>query len=126
MLCLVGWAGWRYIETITSACDCKDPVDGERVSLFNPFRDKAPEEAALIVVSALQTGKCERVSPAQTYCPEEFPPFSWKLTGRAVTGDKAVLRYWLVMNGTASTAPLYITLQKRGQYWNEVGVYTEF
>jgi hypothetical protein len=124
IVCFAGWIGWRYLDTTTSACDCGDPVDGASFALFNPFRDKAPEIAAFKVITALQTGKCQVMSPTQTYCPEKFPPFSWKLTGRTVRGDTAVLRYWLDLGGT--TAPLRVTLRKQGRYWNEVDVYTEF
>ena len=124
ILCFAAWIGWRYIDTTSSACDCGDPVDGARFALFNPFRDKAPEKAALTVVTALQTGRCQVMSPTRTYCPEKFPRFSWKLTGRTVEGDTAFLRYWLNMDG--KTAPLRVTLRKQGGYWNEVDVYTEF
>ena len=52
------WVGWRYLETKSMACECDDPVDGQRFAILNPFRDRAPERAAIEVIKAFQSRSC--------------------------------------------------------------------
>ncbi len=114
-----GWIGLRYIESHSVACDCEDPVDAERVALWNPFRDRSSEKIAIEVVGAEQSGKCIVLSTGAEYCPEvsEATVTSWKLTGRSVTGNTALVRFWVLRPKTRLGDPLWVRMQRQGGAW---------
>jgi hypothetical protein len=95
---VIGWIGWRYIDTKEeeAACGCpEDPIDGPRFGLLSPFRSSESEKAAGAVLQAFQSGRCESVSAALVYCEREerFKIVSWKLTGRTSGRTSTELRY---------------------------------
>jgi hypothetical protein len=131
MLACAAWIGFRYLETENSACDCEDPVDGARFALLNPFRDRAPENAAIQVIRTFQAGKCQEIPQLKDYCKHDrFIVMSdWKLTGKAADPGGIVYRFWVtwtVIGGNSDGHPVWVTVQPDGKGWKTTDVSTYF
>ena len=124
-----GWLGWRYVETRDeeAACECADPTDWERIVLWNPFRDRAPEKAADEVLLAIQSGRCETIAAAQQICEREnrFKIVSWKLTGMESGGDSVGYRMWVKRTSDGqdgADGPVWMTVRRQGAAWKVADV----
>ena len=117
------WIGFRYVETKSSACECEDPVDGKRFSALNPFRNRAPEKAAIQVLEALQQGRCRSIVAARSYCEAEarYKVKSWRLTGRVPEGNAVAYRFWVErtsLNGSDTFGdPVYVWVTRDRATW---------
>ena len=117
------WIGLRYIETKSAACDCDNPMDRDRLALFNPLRNRDAENVAIRVVTAIQAGKCQPVSSTSNYCPETAVSTvaSWKLTGRRANANRMTIRFWVIRpprpDGKAFGDPLWVNLYREGTSW---------
>ena len=116
------WVGWRYLETKSMACECDDPVDGQRFAILNPFRDRAPERAAIEVIKAFQSRRCQTVPSTQHFCEEEgrFAVVSWKLTGRSTAGESITMRFWVERtagDGGRFGDPVWGRVRQEGPLW---------
>jgi len=117
-----GWLSLRYLETKSAACECGNPVDGQRFALWNPFRDRSAERVAIEVVGAEKAGQCVTLSTGSPYCPEvhHSTVTSWKLTGREAKDDWVTLRFWVTRPDhdlPESGDPLWVTMQRQGEVW---------
>jgi hypothetical protein len=129
ILLIGGWLGWRYIETKDqeAACECPDSTDWERIVLWNPLRDRAPEEAADRVLGAIQSGKCGTIVAAQKICDREnrFKIVSWKPTEMESGEDSVGYRFWVkrTSNGhDGADGPVWMTVQRQGAAWKVTDV----
>jgi len=125
-----GWFGWRWINTASdeAACDCgDDPIDAERIALWNPLRSRVPEQMADALMRKVQSGECESIAAMQPYCERErrFKVVSWKITGR----DGGEVRLYVTRTdqdgGNVFDDPVWIDVEKQGTSWkvDHVGLY---
>jgi hypothetical protein len=124
-----GWEGWRYFQTREqeAACECGDSTDWERIVLWNPFRDRAPEKAADQVLLAIQSGQCETIAAARQICDREnrFKIVSWKLTGMESSGNSVGYRIWVKRTShgqDGADGPLWMTVKHQGAAWKVTDV----
>jgi hypothetical protein len=88
---------------------------------LNPFRDRGPEKAAILVMKAIESGGCRSISPVQNFCSDRKPVAAWKITGGGEDRDKAFVRIWVTgstHDGSYGDNALYIRMQKVGVNWN--------
>lgn len=115
------WVGWRFVDTSKIACDPQVPIDGARLAMLNPFRDRGPEGAAILVMKAIESGGCRTISPVQHFCSDRKSVAAWKITGRGEARDKAFVRIWVTgqtHDGSFGDNALYVRVQKVGVNWN--------
>lgn len=127
-ICCAAWIGWRYLETKSMACECEDPVDSERFSQVNPFRDRGPERAADEFFREVQSGKCREFTGSVPYCEREsrFKIVSWNPTGRVSYADGSVgMRYWVLRTEGQKDSfgdPVWVDVQRSGESWKVDGI----
>jgi hypothetical protein len=100
-------------------------MDGMRLAMLNPFRDRGPERAAIWAMKAIESGGCRSISPVQNFCSDRKPVRAWKMTGRGVDADKAFVRIWVTgrkHDGSFGDNALYVHVQKVGVNWNVTGI----
>ena len=117
-----GYIGFRMLETRSMACECEDPMDGERFGTWNPFRDRGAEHAGEQVLQAVRAGKCESVPAMRPYCGMEsrLKVVSWKLTGRSSDSGGVQLRYWVIRaeaRGAEFGDPVWINVERKDGRW---------
>jgi hypothetical protein len=124
ILLIGGRLGWRYLEVKDqeAACDCGKVTDWERVVLWNPLRDRAPEKAADQVLLTIQSGGCETVVAAQQICEREshFKIVSWSLTGVDSDGDSVGYRFWVKRTSKGldgADGSVWMTVRREGVAW---------
>lgn len=105
-----------------------DPKKEPYWSIFNPFRDKAPELAGQALLVQIAQGQCPSVLAAlqisdQTKtdtCGSEakYPLRTWELIGRKDSVEQVRL-YYRASRGDASklTSPVWLTLRKTPMGW---------
>jgi len=121
LLPIAVWIAWRLVDTSTMACDPEVPIDGARLAMSNPFRDRGPEIAAVLVMQAIESGGCRSISPTQDFCSDRKPVAAWKLTGEGENEEKAFVRIWVtarIHDGSFGDNALYVRMQKVGVNWN--------
>lgn len=124
------YLGWWYLNTrsMSAACDCgEDPLDGERMALWNPFRDHGPEIAAQQMLRAVQSGNCQSIPAMREYCEREnrFKIVSWKLTGRSSDGTGSNLRFWVIrtyQHRETFGDPIWIEIERDPPAWKVTSV----
>jgi hypothetical protein len=102
------------------ACDPQVPIDGARLALLNPFRDRGPEGAGILVMKAIESGGCRSISPVQDFCSDRKPVAAWKITGKGENGHKESVRIWVTArthDGSFGDNALYVHVQKFGVNW---------
>jgi hypothetical protein len=114
----------KYKEASTAGCECEGIVDQARLTLYNPFRDRAPERLADSAMQTIQQHQCQRFPGPAIFCDEEdhLTILNWKLTGVAENDDQtsAIVRFWVVRSAKAGDSfedPLLMTLQVSGKSW---------
>jgi hypothetical protein len=127
-LSTAAWIGFLYLETKSRACECEDPIDNPRFAALNPFRNRAPEKAAIEVVKALQSGRCHAVALEQHYCDEDKIA-NWKLSGRTEKDGIVTIRFWITrvrQDGGSFGDPFWVTVQLQGSSWKVMNIYTYY
>jgi len=123
ILGLGAWVGWHVIETRSDACDCMEsPYDVPRLALFNPFRPRTPEAIGNSVLKTMQSGHCETIPEADSFCAREkrFTIVGWKLTGRMPDKDGESLRYFVTRkdsDGGSFDDPIGMYIEQNGHTW---------
>lgn len=121
LLCFAAWIGFRWMETASMACECENPMDRERIALWNPLRDREPERVAVQALQDIQSGNCNSVELGQFDCQRElrFKVVSWKATGRSVNHQSVTIRYWVIRSdkGQNFDDPVWVTLSRNGKTW---------
>jgi hypothetical protein len=118
--------GARSRPVLYELRDEGDPLQEPIVSLFNPFRDRAPERPAVEVLSALQHGNYARAF-ADTRLPAEVvagvvglekqrPLRGWSLRGRSALPAGASLFFQTDREGVAESR-LWITVERAAGRW---------
>jgi hypothetical protein len=125
------WIGFRYLETIHSACDCDDPVDGARFAVLNPFRARAPENVAIQVIKAFQAGKCQDIPELKDDCKYShlYVMSAWKLTGTWNYAGGVGYRFWVTWTdkaGDSNGDPVWVYVGRDGKGWKASDVSTYF
>jgi len=121
-LALCAYIGFKSLETKSSACECEDPIDGQRLAAINPFRSRAPERVAIDAMRKIQSGRCEEIPEDAHYCVEEktLRLVSWKLTGRKSGRGSFSFRFmvWRTQEDKpAAPEPVWITVESAGSTW---------
>ena len=104
------------------------PMIGDTgLTIFNPFRSRAPERCAESFLELMSTGRCEEamatVSTAQetheTICENErkYPLSSWRLRTREDDSHKSSLSFWYMRDGYAAEDRLFVWVEKNGGQW---------
>ena len=105
-----------------------DPVKEPAFSIFNPFRDRGPENRAEFFLTLLKEGKCEEATAILSFTPERrqevcgreanSPLLAWKLTNRTDNSDTTRMYYRAHRkNYHGYQGQLWVTVEKRGSDW---------
>lgn len=105
-----------------------DPVKEPVFSIFNPFRDREPENRAESFLTLLKDGKCEEATAILTFTPERrqevcnqeanSPLLGWKLTNRTDNYDTTRMYYRARRKHyDGYQGQVWITVEKHGSYW---------
>jgi hypothetical protein len=105
-----------------------DPVHEPAFSVFNPFRDRAPEHAANVLLEDLNRGDyvaaLSKISDPTALNAErleretESRLQSWRLRNRTDRGATTKLFYWADRGKPgAHDLPLWITVERVGDHW---------
>ena len=106
-------------------------IGGPSFSLFNPFRDRSPEQKAEAFLERVRTQPCLQVLADLALDQETFKYLcekedanhliSWRLADREEMGNKVKMFYWTSRSPSGSSAsPLWITIEKTGDQWKVV------
>jgi hypothetical protein len=125
------WVGLRYLDTIHSACECEDPVDGARFAVLNPFRDRASERVAIQVIKVFQAGKCAEIPELKDNCrySGRHVMSAYKLTGTWNYAGGIGYRFWVTWTDKAGNSdgdPVFVYLWRDGKVWKVSDVSTYF
>jgi hypothetical protein len=104
------------------------PMGGDpQIIVFNPLRNRAPEQAAEFFLESLKAGRCQEVTPAaidkslfnQEVCSLEksYPLTSWRLRDRKDTARQITLFYWYRRKDYAEEDRLVIRLEMNNERW---------
>jgi hypothetical protein len=106
-------------------------IGGPSFSLFNPFRDRGPEQKAEAFLERVRAQPCPQVltdlaldqDTFKYLCEKEDANrlISWRLADREEMGNKAKMFYWTRRSPSGSSAsPLWVTIEKTGNQWKVV------
>ena len=105
-----------------------DPVKEPVFSIFNPFRDRGPENRAESFLNLLKEGKCEEATAVLSFTPEyrqelcgreaNSPLLAWKLTNRTDNSGTTRMYYRAQRkNYDGYQGQLWVTVERRGSDW---------
>ncbi len=129
---LLGLAAYLYHQRSRAVlyryAEAGNPVAEPAFSIFNPFRDRSPEQSAEAFLEKLKVGQCEQSLSAlpdtpehrQELCEREkaSPLVSWRLTNRSDESTKTRM-YYKVKRRTYDgyLGQLWVTLERQGTDW---------
>lgn len=104
------------------------PMIGDTgLTIFNPFRSRAPERCAESFLELMRTGHCEEAlatvsTVAETHevvCENErkYPLSSWRLRTREDDSHKSSLSFWYRRDGYEAEDRLFVWVEKEGEEW---------
>jgi hypothetical protein len=95
-------------------------------TIFNPFRNRDPEQCAKALMELLTTGHCED-AVAMFYDPQKAhgicegesknPIASWRLRNREDESEKSTLTFSYRCKESQGDDRLYVEVEKRGDQW---------
>ena len=129
---LIGIAAYLYSMRSRSVLyrigERGDPVKEPAFSLFNPFRDRAPERSAEAFLTLLMQGQCAQATSVLPATPEDHqercereansPLMAWQLTNRSDNSQAIRMSYRAQRRSyDGYQGQLWITVEKRGGDW---------
>lgn len=107
------------------------PMTGDAgLTVFNPFRSRAPERCAESFLELMRTGRCDEAMAAISTAPEareticenerQYPLASWRLGTREDESQKSVLSFWYRRDGYSAEDRLFVWLEKNGGQWQVI------
>ena len=109
-----------------------NPTGDVSWAIFNPFRDRAPEQSSEFILKSLQSGLAKDVFGKLTHLKPsyvhyfakkeaEYPITAWKLISREDTKNSVRLLYTAVRGGSNGVAsPIWITVQSNQGDWEPI------
>jgi len=129
---VLGLAAYLYYQRSRSVLyrylEAGNPVKEPAFAIFNPFRDRSPEESAEAFLEVIKAGQCEQAMSGvpgalqhrQETCEREkdSPLIAWRLANRTDRPEK-VKMYYRVNRKTYDgyQGQLWVTLEKHGENW---------
>jgi hypothetical protein len=104
------------------------PMIGDSgLTIFNPFRSRAPERCAEAFLELMKAGRCEEaiatvsdgLETRETVCENEksYPLSSWRLRTREDDSHKSSLSFWYRRDGYEAEDRLFVWVEKNGEQW---------
>lgn len=104
-----------------------NPIGEPEFTIFNPFRDRQPEQVAETFLNALGSGSCLQAVSAlpidaayrEYICDKEkeYPLASWQIKNRTDEPNRVKLFYWCQYRGFEGQGRLWVTIDKAGERW---------
>ncbi len=107
------------------------PMGGDtQIIIFNPLRNRAPEQAAEFFLESLKTGRCQEIMPAaidnspsrQAICSleTEHPLTAWRFRDREDKAGQTTLSYWYRRKDSEGEERLFIWLEMKNEQWRVI------